>query len=279
MSNKKLKMPLNLQFFASPEVEEPSENIPEVAEPEVEMEENENLEDVDEQPQEKETQSPEVNAQFAAARRQAEEQLKARDRKFAERFGHLTNPLTGKPIKSEADYFAALDAQEEISRRQQLEQQGVDTKLLDEIISNNPTVKQAQLVMEQAKQQQNMRQFEADMKEINAIDSSINTIDDLLKTPNAEIVLDKIRQGYSLPDAYKIVNFDRLSSQSAQASKQAAINALKSKSHMTQTGGVSDTSTENDIPQNELARWKEMFPEASEKELKAKYNRAMKALG
>lgn len=279
--SKVLRFPLNLQFFAEGEGDV-SENTPGVAEPgttETEgAESGEVTEGADVQTEEKPQQSPEENARFAAARRQAELQLKERDRRFAERFGHLTNPLTGKPIQSEADYFAALDAQEEVKRRQQLEQQGVDTKLLDELISNNPTVKQAQLVMEQAKKQEEVRQFEADMQAIHAIDSSINTINDLLATQDSQLVLEKVRQGYSLPDAYKIVNFDRLSSQSAQASKQAAINALRSKSHMAPTDGVSDTSTDIDIPQNELAGWKAMFPHASDKELKAKYNKALSAV-
>lgn len=279
MSKLGQRFPLNLQYFAEEEGAE-SVNNPEVAEPdEVETEGAEVDEVADVQTEEKPVQSPEVNAQFAAARRQAEEQLRARDRRYAERFGHLTNPITGKPIQNENDYFEALDAQADLARKQQLEQQGVDEQLLEELIANNPTVKQAQLVMEQTKQQEEVRRFEADMKAIHAMDSAINTIDDLLATPNSQTVLEKVRQGYSLPDAYKVVNFDRLSSQSAQASKQAAINALKSKSHMTQTGGVSDTSSDVDIPQSELAGWRAMFPDASDKELKAKYNRATNAIG
>lgn len=281
MSNKKLRIPLNLQFFAEGEGEG-SENIPEVAEPEVTETagaEGEGVaEEADVQTEEKPPQSPEVNAQYAAARRQAEQQIKARDEKFATRFGHIINPVTGRPIQSEKDYFEALDAQEEATRRKQLESQGIDTKLLDELIANNPTVRQAQLVMEQSKQQEEIRQFEADLKAVHALDSTVNTIEDLLNMPNSREVLDMVGKGYSLPDAFKLANWDRLTQQSAQASKQAAINSLKSKSHMTPTDGVSDNSEDVDIPQSELAGWRNMFPHASDKELKAKYNKALGAV-
>lgn len=281
MNTSKLRIPLNLQFFAEDEGEV-SANTPEVAEPEVTetagTDETGVAGDADVQTEEKPPQSPEVNAQYAAARRQAEQQIKARDEKFATRFGHIINPVTGRPIQSEKDYFEALDAQEETARRQQLESQGIDTKLLDELIANNPTVRQAQFVMEQSKQQEEIRQFEADLKAVHALDSTVNTIEDLLNMPNSREVLDMVGKGYSLPDAFKLANWDRLTQQSAQASKQAAINALKSKSHMTPTDGVSATSTDVDIPQSELAGWKNMFPHASEKELKAKYNKALKAV-
>ena len=273
--NTHLRFPLNLQFFAEGEGEESVNNL-EAAEPEVieETEVQDVSEEADVQTEEKPPQSPEVNAQYAAARRQAEQQLRERDKQFATRFGHIINPITGRPIQSEKDYFEALDAQEEAARRQQLESQGIDTKLLDELIANNPTVRQAQLVMEQSKQQEEIRQFEADLNAVRALDSTINTIEDLLNMPNSGEVLDMVGQGYSLVNAFKLANFDRLTQQSAQASKQAAINAIKGKSHMTPTDGVSDTSEDVDIPQSELAGWRNMFPHASDKELKAKYNKA-----
>lgn len=281
MSNKKLRIPLNLQFFAEGEGEG-SVNTPEVAEPEgtetTGTEGKEVSEGADVQTEEKTPQSSEVNAQYAAARRQAEQQIRARDKEFATRFGHIINPVTGRPIQSEKDYFEALDAQNDAMRRQQLESQGIDTKLLDELIANNPTVRQAQLVMEQSKQQEELRQFEADLQFVHALDPTVNTIEDLLNMPNSREVLNMVDKGYSLPDAFKLANWDKLTQQSTQASKQAAINALRSKSHMTPTDGVSDTSTDVDIPQSELASWKNMFPHASDNELKAKYNKAIKVV-
>ena len=117
------------------------------------------------------------------------------------------------------------------------------------------------------------------MEQLNKLDPSVKTIDDILQSPSRGAILEKVNAGYSLLDAYKIVNFDKLTTANTAASKQAAINAMRGKEHMTPTGGVTDTSTDMEIPVAELGRWKEMFPDATEKELKEKYTKATKALG
>lgn len=283
-----LRIPLNLQFFAESEdgAEETSENMAEVAEQSQEQgSEEQGAEQQDTENKESEDASAQQpwknqqNAGFAAARRQAEAELRARDARYAERFKGFTNPLTGAEIRSEADYFAALDAQEELSRRQELEQAGIDPGILDELIARNPAIRQAQQILAQTQEQENVRQLEAELEQLNKLDPSVKTIDDILQAPNRSAILGKVNAGYSLLDAYKIVNFDKLTTANTAASKQAAINAMRGKEHMTPTDGVTDTSTAMEIPVAELGRWKEMFPDASEKELKEKYTRATKALG
>lgn len=283
-----LRIPLNLQFFAEnvDGAEETSENTAEVAEQSQEQgSEEQGAEQQDTENKESEDASAQQpwknqqNAGFAAARRQAEAELRARDARYAERFKGFTNPLTGAEIRSEADYFAALDAQEELSRRQELEQAGIDPSVLDELIARNPAIRQAQQILAQTQEQENVRQLEAELEQLNKLDPSVKTIDDILQSPSRGAILKKVNAGYSLLDAYKIVNFDKLTTANTAASKQAAINAMRGKEHMTPTGGVTDTSTDMEIPVAELGRWKEMFPDASEKELKEKYTRATKALG
>lgn len=283
-----LRIPLNLQFFAEnvDGAEETSENTAEVAEQSQEQgSEEQGAEQQDTENKESEDASAQQpwknqqNAGFAAARRQAEAELRARDARYAERFKGFTNPLTGAEIRSEADYFAALDAQEELSRRQELEQAGIDPSVLDELIARNPAIRQAQQILAQTQEQENVRQLEAELEQLNKLDPSVKTIDDILQSPSRGAILKKVNAGYSLLDAYKIVNFDKLTTANTAASKQAAINAMRGKEHMTPTDGVTDTSTDMEIPVAELGRWKEMFPDASEKELKEKYTRATKALG
>lgn len=61
------------------------------------------------------------DAIYAALRRKAEADVKAEakkeqdkiDAEYARRFGNYKNPLTGEPIRTQADYLAALDAQEQ----------------------------------------------------------------------------------------------------------------------------------------------------------------------
>lgn len=220
----------------------------------------------------------EINAGFAAARRQAEAEIKARDARYAERFKNFKNPITGNAIKSEKDYFDALDAQDELARRQELQQHGIDPKTLDDLIARSPLMRQAQQIIQHSQEQETQNIINNDVEQIMKIDSSVKSLDDLVTQDNFNDVLDKIRNGYSLVDAYKIVNYEKLTQQSTQAAKQAAINAAKGKDHMTPSNGVTDNSKVMDIPAGELGRWRDMFPDASDKELKEKYTRAMKAI-
>lgn len=220
----------------------------------------------------------EINAGFAAARRQAEAEIKARDARYAERFKNFKNPITGNAIKSEKDYFDALDAQDELARRQELQQHGIDPKTLDDLIARSPLMRQAQQIIQHSQEQETQNIINNDVAQIMKIDSSVKSLDDLVTQDNFNDVLDKIRNGYSLVDAYKIVNYEKLTQQSTQAAKQAAINAAKGKDHMTPSNGVTDNSKVMDIPAGELGRWRDMFPDASDKELKEKYTRAMKAI-
>lgn len=224
------------------------------------------------EPQEVEDQAPEqpvdVNAIAAAARRKAEAEMKARDAEYARRFGNLVNPKTGEPIRSERDYLAALDAQEELKAKEQLKQSGVDPNLLDNFIANNPAVRQAQAVMAQAQQQATINQINADVAELGKLDPSIVS----LETVPPDVIRMSMDRQMSLVDAYKIVNFGQVSNSQQAAIQQAAINQAKGKSHLNPVNGVAVQDNSVDIPQSELARWKAYFPEKSAEELKKLYN-------
>lgn len=209
-----------------------------------------------------------VNAIAAAARRKAEAEMKARDAEYARRFGNLVNPKTGQPIRSERDYLAALDAQEELKAKEQLKQSGVDPNLLDSFIANNPAVRQAQAVMAQAQQQATIGQINADVAELGKLDPSIVS----LETVPPDVIRMSMERQMSLVDAYKIVNFGQVNSSQQAAIQQAAINQAKGKSHLNPVNGVAVQDNSVDIPQSELARWKAYFPDKSAEELKKLYN-------
>lgn len=209
-----------------------------------------------------------VNAIAAAARRKAEAEMKARDAEYARRFGNLVNPKTGQPIRSERDYLAALDAQEELKAKEQLKQSGVDPNLLDSFIANNPAVRQAQAVMAQAQQQATIGQINADVAELGKLDPSIVS----LETVPPDVIRMSMERQMSLVDAYKIVNFGQVNSSQQAAIQQAAINQAKGKSHLNPVNGVAVQDNSVEIPQSELARWKAFFPDKSAEELKKLYN-------
>ena len=225
-------------------------------------------------------QTPEENAVFANIRRRAEEEAQQRvDKQYAERFGHLSNPITGKPILSQKEYFDAIDAQEVVQRNEMLKAQGVDPSIIDQAIQNNPVVRQAQAVMERTAQESVARQIESDIAEISKIDSAVKNLDDVAKMESFPQMMALVQQrGFNLVEAYRQVNFEQLIQKRANGAKQQAVNQIRGKEHMIPTDGITQTPDGLlDVPPEQMRVYRDMFPESSEKELKEKYNRAIQA--
>lgn len=274
---KKHLLPMNLQFFAEDtgatesEVAEPAgaETVDTSAE-QTGVEGQEVAEPVDTT----QVQSAEENAQYAAARRKAEAEQKMTDSRFARMFGGHTNPITGRPIQTAQDYLDAIEAQEQMNRMEQLKQSGVDPKLLNDAIMNSPVMRQAQQYINDQNMQTANAQIEKDLKVISEIDPSIKTIADLAMQDNFDEIMALVKNhNLSVDKAYKLANMDRISEKRQAAAQQAAINQAKGMQHMTSTNGGSQKDGLKEIPADKLANWKAMFPEASMKELKEKYNR------
>lgn len=272
------EIPMNLQMFAG-------EEVPEVADPVLETEGAGN-----EDPEGMEggggndpgVADPVVdqNAAFAAARRRAEQhynqEIANRDAEYARRFGHLKNPETGQPIRNERDYFAALDAQERLNTQEQLRSQGVDPSVLERIIQNNPTIRQAEQVLRQATIEKGNQMLEDQIKEISGFYPEVKSLEDISKMETFRTFDRYVRSGMNLVDAFKLANYDSLVGRGAAASRQAAINSAKSTGHLIPVdGGANGPEGEVDIPKNELGLWQDIYPGLSYKELKAKYNRTL----
>ena len=270
-------MKYNLQFFAeedvSEEVVEPQTEDVEYEEPEEEVEEIE-------EPEEKPVQSPEENAKYAAARREAEAREKAvraemarLDAQVAEQFGSYRNPITGEPVRSVQGYFDALNAQKQVQAQQQIQEAGVDPNLLNDLIANNPVIKQAQQVLVSQQEQMFVNDVNDQMAQLHEMDSTINTPEDLLEMENYREFRGYVDRGFNFVEAYKLVNYGKVSQQSIDAVKQAAINKAKSTSHLQSTVGVSEGGKElMDIPKDQIDLWRACYPGLSDKQLKEKYN-------
>ena len=274
---------MNLQFFGE------EGETPEVAEPEVvETEEPEEVEEVDTETPEP-TQSAEENAVYAKIRRKAEEDAKHKyemqsqqerarmDAFYAEQCKGKVNPETGMPIRTEAEYREALAAQERVQLKAQMQDSGVDPSLIDRAIMNNPVVQQAQQAIIENQNVQVERMMQEDIEAIIALDPTVNSREEVEAQDTYQ---DCVRYcvnhpGIRLSDAYKIVNFDRLASTRTEAAKQSAINAAKSKGHLSTPNGSQGGNELSDIPESILNDWKEWFPEKSPKELKALYNKSI----
>ena len=147
-------------------------------------------------------QTPEQNAQFAAARRKAEAErdaaiAKARQDAQAEaqrtideafRNSGLSNPYTKKPITSKAEYDEYRTRLEADRKARLLKKSGMSDDEFREFVQGLPEVKQAkeaqaaaETAARQAREQQAKLKVEEQLKEISALDPSIQELKDLAK--------------------------------------------------------------------------------------------------
>lgn len=256
------------------------ENVQEVAAPVVTNNANEQVAESETQQQTaevKEPQSQEMNAQFAAVRRKAEEEYNSKlsgiNNEFKRLFGNMVNPVTGKNIETLQDYLQAVEHQKVANRNQMLQDKGIDPKVIEQMINESPMIRQAQQVLEENNRIEAQRRLENDLKAISEFAPEIRTIDDLEKHESCAGVLAYVKNGLNLLDAFKLANFEKLSTRNTEAAKQAAINQARSKNHMETTSAISvgvDTLTQ--IPDSALPRWKAAYPDLTMEQLTKKYN-------
>lgn len=267
-------MRFNLQFFGDEDVADVE--VTTGAEEQTVAESEETVNEVNEQTEaEAEEQPVDRNAIFAEARRIAEknanQRLADRDAEFVRRFGNHKNPITGEPIRSEADYFAALDAQETLRVEQELHSKGVDTQMINNLINNNPAIRQANEMIRVGQQREAKAKLDSDFALVRELDPSIKSLDDI---PREAIEYIKVLKNseHPLVDAFKICTYGKVTSQNAEAIRQGAINQMRGKSHLAPVNGVSVKENGVDIPDGVLKLWRQAYPDLSDSELRKKYN-------
>lgn len=233
----------------------------------------------------KESEETIPNHVWATSRKRAEEEAKSKyDREIARRCAGKVNPLTGKPITTMDDYWAAIDAQNEMRRRAAVEQaaKGMDAQqaaALRDAVLNDPEKAKMKARLDELEQRELRSQAQAaienDIRELSKIDPAIKNIDDLLSLPEYPGIENLVQRGYSIVDAYKVQRFETALTNSAKSGKQAAINAAKSKTHLAAHGGTGTAKGQKAIPENMVSALKEQFPGKTMDELTRLYNMSL----
>ena len=230
-----------------------------------------------------------------AARRRREEQQQAIDEalqqererarqewtSFFSKAG-LRNTLTNKPINTLEDFNEWYEAFEQAKLSRELQEGKLTQEGLNKAISEHPAVKKMQesLDRERDTARQNNEaaaraKIDAELKEIHEMDPSINGVEDLLKMPNAKEFSEYVRKGNNFIDAYYLANRERLAEKTAQAAKQQAMNAARSKDHLNATGNARGAGAAS-VPAEEMELFRLFNPTASEAEIQAYYNKSRK---
>lgn len=211
------------------------------------------------------------------ARIEAETQKRV-DASIARQFEGILNPYTNKPILTEADLTAYRSAFAAEEQRQQLEEMGVSKEVLDSYIQNHPAMQQAQRVIHQQEQQAAndfmAKEFEAMKKEFP--DCGLESPQQLNETEAGRRALQMWANapGITLADAYAATHRKELSKKQSAAAKQAAMNEMNSKGHLTQTKG---SNAKGDVPAEIAEEYKKYFPNATHEKIAEMYWKNQKA--
>ena len=230
----------------------------------------------------KKAQSDEENSSFAAARRRAEAErdrmLEAQAAQHAAEMDSfvasmkLKNPATGKDITTKAEYDEYQRSQRSAEAEKKLARAGLSVDMISDVVKDIPEVRQAKEAAEQmtaarlsAEREKQKSVFEAEMKQISGDDPTVKSVEDLKEKPYFDELYEKVKSGYSLYDAYRLVTYEDHDKRTAEKARRQAMSSAAGKSHLrpAQSRGGELSSPPADV----LAEYRVFFPDASDAEI------------
>ena len=197
----------------------------------------------------------------------------------------IKDTFTGEPIKTMEQFNAWQQKfrSEQVSK--DLKAGRLTQETLQQMISDNPIVQQAQQMLDAAQKEKNQfedqrfrAQVESELAEIRKMDPSIQGIEDLLKLPKADQWREKVvKGGHSYLDAYKLVYGEDNARKVAEAAKQAALNNARGKDHLKAAGARGAGNVP--VPAGQMRYYRLLNPKMTDAEITADYNRRLKKGG
>lgn len=216
-----------------------------------------------------------VDQAVAQANADAEARHKAELEKIFAAAG-LTDAATGQPITT-AEQF---NAWQQSFAQQQLERDLKNGKLtpdvLNQAISQHPTVQAAQQLVrqnqqqvQQAKEEKARQAIEAEIAIIAKSDPTIKSAQDVFNSPNGAAIYDKVMKGYSLSDAWHSENRERIQQHNQEAARLQAQASMRSKEHLQATGAIGAGAPT--VPREEMAIYRMMNPGMTDEQIQRHY--------
>lgn len=226
----------------------------------------------------------EQQAAIDAAVKMAVEDERARTKGQMEAFfakAGMKNTVTGKPITTLEEFDAWRADYDAAKLQKDLKAGKLTPEALRSAVEQTPAIQalkkqqeQQAAADEQRRQAEAQARVNAELAEIHKLDPTINTVEDLLSMPGAKAFYDLVRKGNSFLDAYRLANFDRLTTARAEAARQQALNNARGKDHLTGTGTPQGTGAAT-VPPDVKAEYLAFNPDATDAEIQKHYNRYM----
>ena len=219
-------------------------------------------------------QTDEENARYAAMRRKAEADAEKRmnaelDKSIAS-LG-LTDPYTNKPITNHAEMQAYRQRFVEEQRKEMQEKAGMSPEDYKRFVDSLPEVQAGKAAQQKVMDLEIRAKIDSQMREIQMISPEIKSMEDLSKLDNFDKLYDMVGKGYELADAYKVLNYDKLTAKAAEAAKQQALNSIGGKNHLQPVTPRGQGAVP--VPADVVAEYRALMPEATDAEIQAHYNK------
>lgn len=228
-------------------------------------------------------QSESDNRRFAAARRRAEaerDRAIAEERANSERYINdaiaalgITDPATGTPVTTKAQYDAMRQAQAQNAKQSFMQANNMTEADYNALVGTLPEVQAARKALaeaEQAARKSNEAaakiKIDEQIKEISKMDPAVKSIDDIMAMENYQEFYDLVKKGNSFTDAYKLANYSRLVERAAAAEKQRTLNAQAGKAHLTPQNAGQGQGLPT-VPAEEMEYYKMLCPDMTPEEI------------
>lgn len=174
--------------------------------------------------------------------------------------------------------FDSWEELEAAADKQAMEDLGVEDEekfqnLVNRAIEKNPDVIKAREIVRKSEEDNHKRELDEQVELINKIDGSIKSMDDIAKLENVQEIIDKVKKGYTLYDAYRTSNMDKILSNNLDSARRNAIDDINSKSHIkTSTGGTGKTIH---VPKDVYDMYKRNLPSWTDDQIRKHYAKDM----
>lgn len=236
--------------------------------------------------------SAEERHRQAAARRAREEQARAaaeqarRDQIFAEMFAGQTNPYTGKPILTEADFRGYQAERERRQQAEQLQKAGIDPGTIQGIVNQQLGPIREQLMMAQMQaarekaritNEKAMETIGQAVKNISAVWPEIRSLEDITALPTREEFNRYVQMGVPVEEAFYLANRKEIENRKIAAATAAARNGAASRRHLdpVQSGGG---ELPVEVPKGVVDAYRAIMPDATDAEIRKAYADEIKNL-
>lgn len=223
----------------------------------------------------------------AGMERAAQEAAQARvDEAYRTMFAGQTNPYTGQPIRSEADYRAWQAEKQRRDSEEQLRAAGIDPAAIQGAVDRQVQPLRQELEMarmetmrERARRAQDAAQvtIRQQLELIARLDPSVKSMEDIAAMPTAEAFRGYVAKGLGLEEAFYMANRKAIEERKLTAARAAGVSAAASKGHLAPVGGGGQAETV-EVPAEQRALYRELMPEATDAEILAAYKQYLKGM-